>query len=1181
MRLRFPGTTAGMIVVLLWSTPASAQDDAIFDAKGFQQNRDYFSQQPFEHIDTLGGGLILTFTDLVLPGNAGRDVRFQRSYNSKGGWTFGIAGLPMYVREFDWPLPNPIPPPPFDPKTYRRPRLVTSDGEQSTEWMDPPSSNPSSMRWVTSSRFWRYDRVAGIAYLPDGTICRYDSEGRLTQAVDPFGNVIALTWDVGTLQVRQDLGASQSRTVNIAIDAHPVTWLRMPLSLEFNGRTWTYAYDTGACGCAVGLLNGVTPPPPIGPGWSFAYNARFELNWLRTPQGGEISYAYGDYQFERNKAGQPNPVQVLSRVVLTRSDGAGTSTYVYSRGSDGEHTTIETPTHAHMVYVHNLTVSEAVVPPDGEWGVRARTVISPAGEVLEQEARDYIPLPVGYESAIGGLQRQIIQRSSRSYTTIHDYRAVQSADFHRPYQTTETGELQRVTVRTFDYGFNLARDGLPYFNGRVASETVTVGGESFTTSNTYNHSTGFTLSETDYGVTTMFAPDVSGSGNVASVTKANGHTTSFSYQWGIVSGIQTPEHSVTRSINPEGTVEWETRGGRTTRFSYDALFRIANTQPPGGTNPIITEYDNAGGIWVRVRRGDAWLKTTLDGFGRPIATENSVGVKTTTRYDAEGRKTKEGYPFIGSNDIGVDITYDALGRVTRRTNPDGSFSENSYDDGAGRITFRDENSHKTVHTRQAFGNPDEARLTSLTDANDKVWGYTYNALGKLRGAVAPDGATRSWVYDSRNLLVSETHPESGTTTYPLYDLAGNLKRKIDANGTQFDYTYDGNDRLVTLAAGDLVTTLTYEAGTDNRKTASAGPVSSTFSYDTAGRLNRRVDVVDTNGFTTTFGYDGNDNVANITYPSMRQIGYEFDSENRIKRVYDVGANRNYATEFSYHPSQAIASFTAGNGFVHQTTFDEFRYWVTGITSGALQLTYGNYDAVGNVRVIGDNRSGMTQTFGYDVLDRLQTANGLYGSIAYDYDAHGNRQSNATATYGYDAVTLRLSSQNGNTFTYDNNGNVWTAPNATYSYTPHNLMATALAGGTTVAVGTTVTRRPPHRTVRAGLLHTAPALDAWRQTARSDEGGESWHSESSVGPARETAPKSSDDVGPVAEARGTKAEGPGYGRRSDDPCCPAPRGSSTSPARPSATTARVARLVCASDAEAPTSARGAWLKVVCE
>jgi hypothetical protein len=36
----------------------------------------------------------------------------------------------------------------------------------------------------------------------------------------------------------------------------------------------------------------------------------------------------------------------------------------------------------------------------------------------------------------------------------------------------------------------------------------------------------------------------------------------------------------------------------------------------------------------------------------------------------------------------------------------------------------------------------------------------------------------------------------------------------------------------------------------------------------------------------------------------------------------------------------------------------------------------------------------------------------------------------------------------------------------------------------VAVGTAVTRRPPHRSVRAGLLHTAPTLDEWRRSARS-------------------------------------------------------------------------------------------------
>lgn len=78
-------TSARAVIVALcgWHTgPAHAQssDNPILDASGFQQNRDYFNDVSFEHIDTLSGNVILTFTDLVLPGNAGRDLRFQRTY---------------------------------------------------------------------------------------------------------------------------------------------------------------------------------------------------------------------------------------------------------------------------------------------------------------------------------------------------------------------------------------------------------------------------------------------------------------------------------------------------------------------------------------------------------------------------------------------------------------------------------------------------------------------------------------------------------------------------------------------------------------------------------------------------------------------------------------------------------------------------------------------------------------------------------------------------------------------------------------------------------------------------------------------------------------------------------------------------------------------------------------------
>jgi YD repeat-containing protein len=75
------------------------------------------------------------------------------------------------------------------------------------------------------------------------------------------------------------------------------------------------------------------------------------------------------------------------------------------------------------------------------------------------------------------------------------------------------------------------------------------------------------------------------------------------------------------------------------------------------------------------------------------------------------------------------IEYDPLGRVTRRTNPDGTFSTRIY--APGTVTLTDENGHQTVQTWQAFGHPDDARMASLVDADQKLWSYSYHLLGEL------------------------------------------------------------------------------------------------------------------------------------------------------------------------------------------------------------------------------------------------------------------------------------------------------------------------------------------------------------------------------------------------------------------------------------------------------------------
>jgi hypothetical protein len=81
------------LALLVLAAPLLQGADPIFDAKGFDPEREFLSELPFEHVDPMTGNLLLTFTDLTLPGNAGFDLRVQRTYNSKiyenytsGGW---------------------------------------------------------------------------------------------------------------------------------------------------------------------------------------------------------------------------------------------------------------------------------------------------------------------------------------------------------------------------------------------------------------------------------------------------------------------------------------------------------------------------------------------------------------------------------------------------------------------------------------------------------------------------------------------------------------------------------------------------------------------------------------------------------------------------------------------------------------------------------------------------------------------------------------------------------------------------------------------------------------------------------------------------------------------------------------------------------------------------------------
>jgi YD repeat-containing protein len=1056
---------------------ALAQGHPIFDAKGTQPNRDYFTQFPFEQIDTATGGLTLSFTDLAVPGNAGREFRFQRTFNSKSnlGVTLGISGLVLQVLDPGWTT-NPA---------ETSPTLYTADGETQALIRLYATGTPAEQsRIMMTDRMWRYDRQFRELWMPDGSFSRFDTYGRLIFWQDAFSNAIAVAWTGSTqATLTQSLGGGEQRVIVItyAVSCDLSVGGRTPcapasLTLQGTGgapsRTWTYSGEYAY------------PPAGTGPPWRLERGPGGPAGFVRvtTPSGGVLLYTMETKTFP--DAGGPLEIQVVVvrfRDVTDVRGGlaSGRWTYDYTfpieGGTQARITTITDPVGTQTRFEHSYSGgAPSAAPYPGRHYLVTRRTVTPAGAsaALEDETRTYTPvaLPAATAVTVPELQSRTLARGGQTYSTTYTYASTNYGDYHTPSTIVETGQATRTTTRVYQHGSG-GPFTPPYIVARLQQETVTSGGLSFVRSWDNDMATGFVRSETVYGIRTDYTPDPSGTGNVTQATKANGKWTRFTYSSGQVKDVTTPEGvNVSRVINPDGTVASQTQAGRTTTFTYDALSRPLTVQPPGGSYATYTTY-NTDGSGFTVRRGpatatadDSSLVTVVDGFGRPLSTENALGIRTVTQYDALGRTTYQSHPFTGSGTgVGRTFTYDGLGRVTCEGHPGANCAGGTgprvrREYVANTVRQFDENGRLTVLTQQAFGDPDEARLVTLADAAGAAWTYTYNTVGSLRtvtGPASPNGnGARTWVYDSRNLLTSETHPESGTVSY-TYDAAGVLASRTDANSTR-TYAYDGNDRVRVVSGGGQETQIEYEAGSDNRTQISVvGRTATSFGYDTAGRLIYRGDSIEGAFFETRLEYDADDNVTGLTYPTGRGVRYAYDAENRLTRIYNAGTNANYASAFTYHPSGALTGYTAGNGMATTISVDASRLWVTSIAATkaggpTMGLGYG-YDAVGNVTALtGSGTTSASYGFGYDALDRLTSVTGALNQT-FAYDAHGNRTSTAGATYGYLGTTFRLGTQNATTMTYDGVGNLKTVNGAstTLHYTPDNMLKQFVSGSQTV------------------------------------------------------------------------------------------------------------------------------------
>ena len=231
--------------------------------------------------------------------------------------------------------------------------------------------------------------------------------------------------------------------------------------------------------------------------------------------------------------------------------------------------------------------------------------------------------------------------------------------------------------------------------------------------------------------------------------------------------------------------------------------------------------------------------------------------------------------------------YDALARMTGKTDPGGLTQAYAYDVASQRIKLVDPDGGVRTYAYDADGH-----TVVFQDPTGSLTTLQYDADGQKTTVIFGEGPRRLFVYDAagqttRIVEQKSAGTELASSTY-TYDANGNRTGILWGTGMRTTYQYDGRDRLTEDATSGL-NTHTYDYsydGVDNRLTCTETGNLATSTIDAA---QRPVTSVEAGVGTTTFTYDPNGNLTNVVSPDGSLITMSYDKENRLK-VHQSGAS---------------------------------------------------------------------------------------------------------------------------------------------------------------------------------------------------------------------------------------------------------------------------------------------------
>ncbi|CAJ9217221.1 RHS repeat-associated core domain protein [Burkholderia pseudomallei] len=382
-------------------------------------------------------------------------------------------------------------------------------------------------------------------------------------------------------------------------------------------------------------------------------------------------------------------------------------------------------------------------------------------------------------------------------------------------------------------------------------------------------------------------------------------------------------------------------------------------------------------------------------------------------------------------------------------------------------------------TQYAFQNEVPNQLRWIRDRYGNQEQFSYNG-GLIEQMVSPSGRSITFNYDSGNRIISATD-NSGRIIHYAYNTAGTLATVTYPDQTTEQYTYDGNNRMLTMQdrRNHVWVTNQYDAIGRVTKQTYADNTAYQFAYTTSNN-NAVTTVTDPNGnqeqvvFDPVSGYPSSDTHAygtslaqTTTYqrePSGlvdsqtdalgRTTAYTYDALGNVLSVTRLSGTSNaVTTRFTYTSDyNDIASVTDPLG--HTTSLSYTNGCLTQVTDALGHNTTVQCNSAGQPTAMQDALGNTTQ-LAYQGYDLQSITDPLGHAMSYVVDALGRSIAtrdplgNVTLTQ-YDTNDWVISTTDAlnqtRTESYDGNGNLLTVklPNSgviQYAYDNRNRLIT--------------------------------------------------------------------------------------------------------------------------------------------